>query len=93
MNRRIFCDKNESCRGLSEFIQERSSYGGGIVMKTIMDMRHPRGPFYSMYVVRARASDKGILLNYCPFCGRRKNHRWTSGRRARGEQKSGKGGG
>lgn len=33
---------------------------------------------YDRYVIRSHGSDNGVVMNFCPFCGRSINKRWTT---------------
>lgn len=71
------CDAKRPCRGLTTFLAEHAPHGGGFKALQMYDLRDAQAPPRSMYVVRSRGSDRGVVLNFCPFCGTSINERWT----------------
>lgn len=69
------CSKVKACKGLTSFMEPRHSDGGGLKYVVLTDLRTLEEN--TMYIVRRTARDRGVALNFCPFCGASINERWT----------------
>lgn len=75
------CNDKRPCRGLDTFLREHRDHGGGIKAIVYTDLKtlHRKRPVTNtLYAIKSRASDNGVGMNYCPFCGRRINKRWSA---------------
>jgi len=73
------CNDRRPCRGLKETLMDNGGRGGGLHCKTILTIK--TGVQRPLYITRSHANDCGVVLNFCPFCGRAINKRWTRRRK------------
>lgn len=77
---RLKCEWPSRCTSLERHLNVEANYGSGLAlyvlthMPTAMKLGPHKAVWVAGIIFRKRASDNGVVLNYCPWCG--ENIQW-----------------
>lgn len=70
VERRVRCDGGEHCQIMNEMLDVADDNRRGFSGVTTLNIKESVMRYIGVrYCKTAKRSDKGIMLNFCPFCG------------------------